>query len=217
MTDSPSSDDPFAPEDLIGDSGGAGLFTFGIALTLMFFAFVVDTGALEALVYGLLVGGLGQTLAGVLSIVRKDTYLGNILIAFGIWLIGFQLLSINPAGSADTRAYWSFAILIPSALLAVPAVRSRATPIIITFASLLVLNLVLGFALLHPDITALSTDTGVIALIAALPVFYLGFQRLLLAAEPEHVPPGREFDEVELEAAEEIADMGQSADRAALT
>lgn len=197
MTD--TSPDPRPPGlgHIIGDPGGAALFTFGLALTWVFFAEVVNTDASGALVYGLLVGGIGQTLGGILAILRRDNYLGNLLITYGIWLIGFHLLSISEAGTADARAYWSFALIIPSLFLAVPAVQTRATPIITAFVFLIALELFLGLALLNPDVDALTTVVGLLALASAVPIYYLAYERLMLAVEPAHTPPGREFDEVE--------------------
>ena len=182
---STSSHIPVGPTNTIGDPGGAALFTFGLALTWVFFAEVVNHDAIGALVFGLLVGGIGQTIGGVLAIIRRDNYLGNLLITYGIWLIGFFLLSIHELGNADARAFWSFALVIPSVFLAVPAIRSGATAIIVAFVFLIALELFLGFSLLHGDVTWLGKAVGWSALASALPIYYLGYERLMGAVAPK--------------------------------
>ncbi len=182
---------------IIGDPGGAALFTFGLALTWVFIAEVVDHDAKGALVFGLLVGGIGQTLGGIIAVLRKDNYLGNLLMTYGIWLIGFFLLSINSLGNTNARAWWSFMLIIPSLMLAVPAVRTRATPIILAFVFLIGLELFLGLALLNTDTAWLGKAVGWFALASAFPIYYLAYERLMKAVEPQHAPHGVEFDQVE--------------------
>lgn len=176
MSHSPA---PTASPTTIGDPGGAALFTFGLALTWVFFAEVVNHDAVGALVFGLLVGGIGQTIGGILAIIRRDNYLGNLLLTYGIWLIGFFLLSIHELGSTDARAFWSFALVIPSLFLVVPAIRTGATAIILAFVFLIALELFLGFSLLNGDISWLSKAVGWSALASAIPIYYLGYERLM--------------------------------------
>ena len=184
---------------IIGDPGGAALFTFGLALTWVFVVEVIDHDATGALVFGLLVGGIGQTLGGIIAVLRKDNYLGNLLMTYGIWLIGFFLLSVNDLGTTNARAWWSFALVIPSLFLAVPAVRTQATAIILAFVFLISLEIFLGLALLNESATWLSTLVGWFALASALPIYYLAYERLMRAVEPAHAPTSPEFDAVEAE------------------
>lgn len=183
---------------LIGDAGPAALFTFGLALSWVFIAEVVDHAASGALVYGLLIGGIGQTLGGVVAVIRKDNYLANLLLTYGIWLIGFHLLSVNAdLGGTHARAWWSFALVIPSLLLLVPAVRERSTPIILAFVFLIALEVFLGLSLLHTDIGWLSKAVGWSAFASAFPIYFLAYERLVKAVEPAHALPVPEFDAVE--------------------
>ena len=170
---------------LIGDPGGAALFTFGLALTWVFFAEVISHEAVGALTFGLLVGGIGQTIGGIIAIIRKDDYLGNLLMTYGIWLIGFFALSVHDLGNPTARAYWSFALVIPSLFLAVPALRMKATAIIAAFVFLITLEVFLGFALLNGDITWLAKAVGWSALASAVPIYYLAYERLMGAVAPE--------------------------------
>lgn len=181
---------------IIGDPGGAALFTFGLALTWVFIAEVVNHDASGALVFGLLVGGIGQTLGGIIAVIRKDNYLGNLLLTYGIWLIGFHLLSVSELGNADARAWWSFMLIIPSVFLAVPAVQTRATAIILAFVFLIGLEIFLGLALLNGDISWLGMAVGWFALASAFPIYYLAYERLIGAVEPQHAPE-EEFGAIE--------------------
>ena len=182
----------------IGDAGAAGLFTFGLALSWVFIAEVVEHKAAGALVYGLLIGGMGQLLAGTLALIRRDNYLGTLLVTYGIWLIGFHFLSRNPElGVPDARAWWSLALIVPSLILVIPAVRERSVPIISAFVFLIALELLLGLALLNPETTWLGKAVGWSALLAAVPIYFLGYERLMKAVEPVHAPSVPEFDDVE--------------------
>ena len=182
----------------IGDAGAAGLMTFGLALTWVGVAEVVDHKATGALVFGLLVGGIGQVVAGVIAIIRRDNYLGNLLLTYGIWLLGFHFLSLNAKlGTPDARAWWSLALIIPSLLLLVPAVRERSIPIIAAFVFLIALEFFLGLALLNTDTSWLGKAVGWCAFLAAIPIYFLSYERLIKAVEPAHAAHAAGFDEVE--------------------
>ena len=182
----------------IGDPGAAGLMTFGLALTWVWVAEVINHQASGALVYGLLIGGIGQVGAGTLAIIRRDNYLGNLLITYGIWLIGFHFLSLNAKlGTPDARAWWSLALIVPSLLLLVPAIRERSIPIVVAFVFLIALELFLGLALLNPGTSWLAKATGWFAFLAAIPIYFLSYERLIKAVEPAHAVRAAGFDEVE--------------------
>ena len=182
----------------IGDAGPAALFTFGLALSWVWVAEVVDHSASGALVYGLLIGGIGQTLGGIIAFIRKDNYLANLLFTYGIWLIGFHLLSLNAdLGNTNARAWWSLALIIPSLFLMVPAIRERSVPIILAFVFLIALELFLGLALLNTDVGWLTKAVGWSAFAAAFPIYFLAYERLIKAVEPVHSLPIPEFDAVE--------------------
>lgn len=183
---------------LLGDAGPAALFTFGLALSWVWVAEVVDHDAKGALVYGLLIGGIGQTLGGVIAIIRRDNYLGNLLLTYGIWLIGFYLLSVDPdLGGANARGWWSFALIIPSLFLMVPAIRERSIPIVLAFVFLIALEFFLGLSLLNTDVGWLPTAVGWSAFASAFPIYFLAYERLAKAVEPTHAVPVAEFDAVE--------------------
>lgn len=182
----------------IGDAGAAGLMTFGLALTWVGVAELINHQASGALVYGLLVGGIGQVGAGTIAIIRRDNYLGNLLLTYGIWLIGFHLLSLNAKlGTPDARAWWALALIIPSLLLVVPVIRERSNPIIAAFVFLIALEFFLGLALLNPATAWLAKVVGAFAVLAAIPIYFLSYERLIKAVEPTRAVHAAGFDEVE--------------------
>jgi hypothetical protein len=162
-----------------------GLFAF--ALTVYGVRFVgVDAGSLhgatsDALNYALLAAGLGQTLGGVLAIVRgANSYAGWVTSIFGIWLIGFfmllthedeaaasdpGILSQGPDGSplpdavtealkhanvtawhAESVAWYVLVLLIPVAILSIPAIFHRNIPFVVAFVAIIVAVVLLGLA-----------------------------------------------------------------------
>src|SRR6266568_4491479 len=81
------------------DPGAIGLSLFGFALFLYGVQFVVYAGAAPgaatssvATIYAILVAAVGETLAGVLYILRGQGYQASILCGFGLWLLGLCLL-----------------------------------------------------------------------------------------------------------------------------
>ncbi|MFC3243842.1 hypothetical protein ACFOJ6_17630 [Gordonia humi] len=63
--------------------------------------------------------------------------------------------------------------------LLVPAIRMRAVAIILAFVFLIALELFLGFAMLNGDIAWLGKAVGWSALASAVPIYYLGYERLM--------------------------------------
>ncbi|MBM7366946.1 GPR1/FUN34/YaaH family transporter [Gordonia hydrophobica] len=175
---------------IIGDPGGAALFTFGLALSWVFVAEVLDHDAKGALVFGLLVGGIGQTLGGIIAILRRDNYLGNLLLTYGLWLIGFHVLSVSELGSTSARGWWSFALVIPSLFLVIPAIKMRNVAIISAFVFLIALEVVLGLSLVTEN-ASLNPLVGWLAFLSALPIYYLAYERLMHAVEPQPAPEER--------------------------
>ncbi|ALG85284.1 GPR1/FUN34/YaaH family transporter [Gordonia phthalatica] len=174
---------PVGLAHIIGDPGGAALFTFGLALSWVFVAEVLDHDAKGALVFGLLVGGIGQTLGGIIAILRRDNYLGNLLLTYGLWLIGFHVLSVSELGSTSARGWWSFALVIPSLFLVIPAIKIKNVAIISAFVFLIALEVVLGLSLVTEN-ASLNPIVGWLAFLSALPIYYLAYERLMHAVEP---------------------------------
>ena len=130
-----------------------GLFAFALAVYGIRFASVsaatLAAGpATVALNYAVLIAGIAETLAGVLAVIKGSAYPGYVTSVFGIWLIGFYLLITTGAASKeftpDALAWYVLVLIVPVAILAVPAVIHREIAFSVAFVALIVLLLLLG-------------------------------------------------------------------------
>lgn len=165
-----------SPRPRMADPTPIAFGIFGFALFLYGVRFVnvapaTLTGATTyAATYGILVAGLAETIVGLFAIVRGMFYPGTVLGLFGMWLIGLFLLLTNvddsplanvPAGNAKAMAvakatvtawhagsvgWYVLALLVPLALVAVPAFVMRNLPFCIAFVTLIALIALLGLA-----------------------------------------------------------------------
>jgi phosphoglycerol transferase MdoB-like AlkP superfamily enzyme len=147
------------------DPGAIGLSLFGFALFLYGVQFVVYANAAPgaatssvATIYAVLVAAIGETLAGVLYILRGQGYQASILCGFGLWLFGLYLLltlgADNKAFSPDAVGWYAIALIVPVAFMAIPSVQHRNLPLIIAFVALIGLLLFLGIGFLSANLTA---------------------------------------------------------------
>jgi len=146
---------PAARSPLMTDPTPVAFALFAFALGVYFIRFQDVNGSTlaagpitEGLNYAVLVGGIAETLAGILGIIRGIGYPAYVITTFGIWLLGFYLLitsgAANKAFTPDAIAWYSLVVIIPVAILAVPAVVHRNIPFIIAFLGLILLLLFLG-------------------------------------------------------------------------
>lgn len=144
-----------------------GLFAF--ALGVYFIRFVsVDVTTLAAgpttvgLDYAVLIAGIGEIFAGVLGLIRGIAYPAYVTTIFGIWLIGFYLLVTSGAESKaftpDALAWYVLVLIVPVAILAVPAIVHRNYPFTIAFVALFGLLILLGLGY-HDLYNAVATAT----------------------------------------------------------
>lgn len=129
------------------------LFAFALGIFALRFigvtaATVVGGPLSEALTYAVLVAGVAETIAGILSLVKGDTYSGYITGIFGIWLLGFFLLSTKGAGQQDFRpdavSWFVLLLIVPIAIMAIPAFAHRNVAFMIIFIAVVGLLLFLG-------------------------------------------------------------------------
>jgi succinate-acetate transporter protein len=118
----------------------------------------------DAFVYGLLVGGIAETLCGVLGMIRGQAFQGYVTCTFGIWLIGFFLLLTVGANdktfTPNAIGWYALVLIVPVVIFAVPEFVRRDVPFMIAFAAVVFLLLLLGvgFHNLNNDIvTATAT------------------------------------------------------------
>src|SRR6266705_1778319 len=147
------------------DPGAIGLSLFGFALFLYGVQFVVYAGAAPgaatssvATIYAILVAAVGETLAGVLYILRGQGYQASILCGFGLWLFGLYLLLTlgeeNKAFAPDAVGWYAIALIVPVAFMAIPSVMHRNVPLTIAFVALIGLLLFLGTGFLSANLAA---------------------------------------------------------------
>ena len=140
------------------------LFAFALAIYGVRFVNVSATTIADGPVtvglnYALLAAAIGESLAGLLAIVRGDGYPAWVLSTFGIWLIGFFLLAQfgteNEHFTPDAFAWYILLLIVPLAILTVPAIVHRNHPFVIAFIALIAMLLLagLGFHSLHNAIT----------------------------------------------------------------
>ena len=143
-----------------------GLFAFALAVYGVRFV-GIDVGSLLAphtqlaLDYALLIAGIAETLGGLLAILRGIAYPGWVTMVFGIWLLGFYLLLTNSrvALNADSVAWYVWILVVPVAILAVPAFAHRHLEFMIAFAAIAALLVLLGLAF-HDVQNALDSTTA---------------------------------------------------------
>jgi len=120
---------------------------------------------IAAAVYALIVAALAEFVGGLWAFLRGETYLGSIGTTFGVWLVGYYLMLTG----GITAAVYNFALVIPVALLMIPAVKFRLHLFTAIFLFLLLLLLFLGLA--NTPIAAATTMArlaGLSALVTAL-------------------------------------------------
>jgi succinate-acetate transporter protein len=147
-----------------------GLFAFALAVYGIRFASVsaatLSAGPTTvALNYAVLIAGIAETLAGILAVIKGSAYPGYVTSVFGIWLIGFYLLITSGAASKeftpDALAWYVLVLIVPVAIMAVPAVVHREIAFTAAFVALIALLLLLGLGY-HDvqDAVATATATG---------------------------------------------------------
>ncbi len=182
------------------DPGAIGLSLFGFALFLYGVQFVVYAGAAPgaatssvATIYAILVAAVGETLAGVLYILRGQGYQASILCGFGLWLLGLYLLltlgAENKGFAPDAVGWYAIALIAPVAFMAIPSILHRNVAFTLAFAALAGLLLFLGIGFLAANLTAkppvppsvnMLRVSGILAWAAAAALWYSA-ARIVLA------------------------------------
>jgi succinate-acetate transporter protein len=147
------------------DPGAIGLSLFGFALFLYGVQFVVYANAAPgaatssvATTYAILVAAIGETLAGVLYILRGQGYQASILCGFGLWLLGLYLLltlgADNKAFAPPAVGWYAIALIAPVAYMSIPSFLHRNLPLVVAFVALIGVLLFLGIGFLSANLTA---------------------------------------------------------------
>ena len=129
------------------------LFAFALGLYFVRFesvspATIAAGSTTVGLNYAVLVAGLAEVLGGVLGMIRGIGYPAYVTTTFGLWLIGFYLLvtsgAANKEFTTNALAWYSLMLIVPVAILAVPAFAHRNLLFMIAFVALIGLLLFLG-------------------------------------------------------------------------
>jgi len=154
---------------IIGEPLPVAFALFGFALAIFGVRFYdVSASTLASgpvtvgLNYALLVAGIGESIAGIISIVRGSVYSGYIVTAFGLWLIGFFLMATTGVKAAafttDAFAWYALMLLVPVVILAVPAFVKHE--IVLSFAFVALAALLLLFGLGYHDVYTTATSAA---------------------------------------------------------
>ncbi|MGA2926562.1 MAG: hypothetical protein ABSG43_11295 [Solirubrobacteraceae bacterium] len=132
---------------------GTALFAFALSVYGVRFVGVKATTVAQGPVsvglnYAVLIAAIGESVCGILAVMRGLTYKGYILSIFGIWLWGFFFLITAGAASKtftpDSVGWYALLLDIPAIIMAVPAFKQRNIPLSIAFVGLIVLQFFLG-------------------------------------------------------------------------
>jgi hypothetical protein len=146
-----------------------------------------------ATIYAILVAAVGETLAGLLYILRGQGYQASVLCGFGLWLLGLYLLltlgAENKGFAPDAVGWYAIALIAPVAFMAIPSILHRNAAFILAFAALIGVLLFLGTGFLSANLAAkppvppsvsLLRVSGVLAWVAAAALWYSA-ARIVLA------------------------------------
>lgn len=186
------------------DPGAIGLSLFGFALFLYGIQFVVYAGAAPgtatssvATTYAILVAAVGETLAGLLYILRGQGYQASVLCAFGLWLLGLYLLltlgAENKNFAPDAVGWYAIALIVPVAFMAIPSILHRNVAFILAFAALIGVLLFLGLGFLSANLAVkppvppsanLLRVSGILAWVATAALWYSAARVVLAIGGP---------------------------------
>lgn len=76
----------------LGNPSIFALCAFGFSLLALGVELTIAKQAVGAALYGLLFAGVLEFIAGMILIVKNESYLGNIVTIFGGWLLGYYML-----------------------------------------------------------------------------------------------------------------------------
>jgi succinate-acetate transporter protein len=180
------------------------LLLFGYSLAVLGVELLLTHKAAGALVFGIFIAGVAESISGVWEISRGDTLLGTTMATFGLWLVGLFLLEtmgrilglISPA----TLGTYFLVLLVPIAILAIPPFKNHMVwPIRGAFAALFLLVLFAGVEFIT-GIYPLGLIAGILAWISAFFIWVLAIEEVVeiggTPSESEEPSPPPEHSDV---------------------
>lgn len=158
-----------------------GLLLFGFLLVVIGTYNVVGGGE-GALVFALFIAGVGELLAGLWEVSRGRTHLGNVMVTFGIWILGLFLLETvgGELGLATplSLSIYFLALLGPVVLMYVPVYKNELDwAVHLAFVALFLLPLFTGVSFLN-DSQIFVWLSGLSAYLAAFAIWTLAYEEI---------------------------------------
>lgn len=147
------------------------LLLFGYSLAVLGVELLITHEAAGALVFGIFIAGIAESIGGLWEISRGKTLIGTTMATFGIWLLGLFLLETvgQMLGLVTPTAMGTYflVLLVPIAILAIPPFRNHmGWPIRGAFAALFLLVLFAGAEFVS-SMNLLGQIAGIVAWISA--------------------------------------------------
>jgi succinate-acetate transporter protein len=153
-----------------------GLSAFGFSLFLLGMEMVVSRDIAGGALYGLLLAGILEFLAGMWMIAKGESYLASIMTIFGAWLICFFLLMTHGktigAFNGASAGWYMLAMEVPIAMLAIPAFVQKKGVLSAAFICLFALVFALGLGFILAS-TSWFFVSGICAFASAFFIWWL--------------------------------------------
>jgi succinate-acetate transporter protein len=166
----------------MGDPGIMGLCAFGFVLFILGYELTVTKAVAGAALYAVFYAGLCEFLAGVMLLVKNQTYTGSIMTVFGAWLLGYFLLMTQGKAlgvyNAQSVAIYVLALEFPLVFLAIPAFKMKNIPLSLAFFAIGVLVIALGAGVALGNHTLVFT-AGVASFFSCAFIWYIALDHIL--------------------------------------
>jgi succinate-acetate transporter protein len=158
------------------------LLLFGYSLAILGVELFITHKAVGALVFGIFIAGVAESIGGVWEISRGETLIGTTMATFGLWLVGLFLLEtvgrILGLVSPATMGTYFLVLLVPIAILAIPPFSNHmGWPIRGAFAALFLLVLFAGVEFVV-GMEVLTQIAGILAWISAVFIWVLAIEEV---------------------------------------
>jgi hypothetical protein len=164
----------------IGNPGPFIFLGFGFGIAVLGVSQLLNTNAQlgGAATYAVLVAAIAALVGGMWGFARGDTYLASIAATFGAWLLGFYLFTTAGVQAKlfapEGASLYAFGLIIPVAIMMVPAIRLKATALWMTMIGIEGLLVFIGLGGL--PISGTSTYPKIAAIFAFISALLLWYQ-----------------------------------------
>lgn len=180
------------------------LLLFGYSLAVLGVELLITHNAVGALVFGIFIAGVAESIGGLWEISRGETLIGTTMATFGLWLVGLFLLEtmgrllglVSPA----TMGTYFLVLLVPVAILAIPPFKNDlGWEIQGAFVTLFLLVLFAG-AEFVVGMAILAQIAGILAWVSAFFIWTIAVEDVLeiggTPSESAEAPPSPDPGEI---------------------